>query len=90
MAIQAGKWPGTGIFLRFTTPDLGDEQAGLRPAAGELCRGGRSARRSRGQSRTAARIRPARARERLCGGHAITVVTVGASSSGTVAMPGSR
>ncbi|MEO3826823.1 hypothetical protein [Actinomadura sp. B10D3] len=27
-------------FLRFTTRDLGDEQAGLRTTASELCLGG--------------------------------------------------
>ena len=44
----------------------------------------RPARRRR-QRRVAARTRSATARDRLCGGHAITVVTVGASSTGTMA-----
>ena len=35
--------------------------------------------------RVAARTSPATARDRLCGGHAITVVTAGASSTGTAA-----
>jgi len=39
--------------------------------------------RSLESGRVAVRTRSARVRDRLCGGHAITVVTVGASTTGT-------
>jgi hypothetical protein len=39
-----------------------------------------------GQSRVATRASSATARDRLCGGHAITVVTAGASGTGTAAI----
>ena len=39
----------------------------------------------RRQRRAATRTRSATARDRLCGGHAITVVTAGASGTGTTA-----
>lgn len=39
------------------------------------------------QSRSAVRTRSATARDRLCGGQAITVVTGSASSTGTVVSP---
>jgi hypothetical protein len=45
---------------------------------------------AQGYRLVATRISPARAADRLCGGHAITVVTAGASSTGTAARSSCR